>query len=324
MPGMKIEAFLKDHLLEIIELARHAPSVHNTQPWKVSAEKNSIIVSIDSRFQLTDGDPTGRETIISLGIFTEAVCSAAAELGLKVRSCRISNKTVVIVFRDEIKPITKKTFETLIKGRFTDRSVYQPVIIDDSIVQKLEHLQRASGITIRVANKPVIIEAVADLTAKAIKLALSNPSFGKELGDYLVQPWSKKSRGIATQSLQLPWYISTAQPFMVRHGLGNKNAADLERERWQSASALVIITADGDLEEYWFETGRTYLRVSLTIEKLGLSQATSAAIVEASNYHEDIEGLLRTKQRILSIIRIGAGSGKKVHSPRAAATELIT
>jgi hypothetical protein len=124
--------------------------------------------------------------------------------------------------------------------------------------------------------------------------------------------------------LQLPWLVSIAQPFAVRYGLGADQEAKHEKIRFSSASALVFITADGDLEEYWFETGRAYMRVSLMLEKLGLSQTTSAAIVEASNYHEDIEEMLHTNQRILSIIRVGHGTGERAPSPRVAATDLLT
>lgn len=321
---MKIEDFIKENLIHIIEKARFAPSVHNAQPWQVSCGGNSISISIDPRHALIDGDPTGRETIISLGIFAEAICMAATDLGLKVRSARISNRNVVIVFREQIKKVPEKTLSVYLPDRFTDRSVYQPALIDDSIVQRLEHIERGAGITVRVTSKPEIIEKAADFISKAIRVALSNPSFGKELSNYLVLPWSKKKRGIAIKSLQLPWHIGVIQPLMVKHGIGADTEAKHEKMRWLSASALVFICADGDLEEYWFETGRAYLRVCLTIEKLGLSQATSAAIVEASNYHEDIEEMLHTKQRILAVIRIGTGTGVRAESPRASAAELIT
>jgi hypothetical protein len=321
---MKIEDFINEHLLLILEKARLAPSVHNSQPWLVTSEANCINVAIDPRYKLIDGDPTGRETMISLGVFTEAICIVAADYGLRVRSARVSNRSAVIVFREELKKIPEKTLSKYLATRFTDRSVYKPALIDDSIVQKLEHLPRAAGITIRVTTKKTIIEKTADLTSKAIRVALSNPAFVKELSGYLVEPWSRKRRGISVKSLQLPWLVRIAQPFAVRHGIGADQEAKHEKIRFLSASAIVFITADGDLEEYWFETGRTYMRVSLMIEKLGLSQTTTAAIVEASNYHEDIEEMLHTKQRILAIIRIGHGTGERAYSPRVDASDLLT
>jgi hypothetical protein len=321
---MKIEDYINENLLQILEKARLAPSVHNSQPWQVTSEANCINIAIDPRYQLTDGDPTGRETIISLGIFTEAICMVAADYGLKVRSARVSSRSAVIVFREQLKKEPEKTLSKYLNTRFSDRSVYSPALIDDSIIQKLEHLPRAAGITIRVTTQKPIIEKTADLTGKAIRVALSNPAFVKELSGYLVEPWSRKRRGISVKSLQLPWLVSIAQPIAVRYGLGADQEAKHEKIRFASASALVFITADGDLEEYWFETGRAYMRVSLMLEKLGLSQTTSAAIVEASNYHEDIEEMLHTNQRILSIIRVGHGTGERAPSPRVDATDLLT
>jgi hypothetical protein len=85
-----------------------------------------------------------------------------------------------------------------------------------------------------------------------------------------------------------------------------------------------VLLADGDMRKYWFRVGRVYLRVSLKLEDLGLSQATSAAIVEASNYHDDIEASLHTTKRALAIIRIGQGSTNKQYSPRLTAAELLS
>lgn len=110
----------------------------------------------------------------------------------------------------------------------------------------------------------------------------------------------------------------------MRLGVGLPIEVRLERQRWQSASGLVIITGKGDLNDYWFEAGRTYLRISLTIESLGLAQATSAAIVEALDYHKDLETALGTSQRVLAIMRIGRGSSKKHFSPRLDTAQIIT
>jgi hypothetical protein len=77
------------------------------------------------------------------------------------------------------------------------------------------------------------------------------------------------------------------------------------------------------LHKDWFEVGRSYLRASLEIEKAGLSQATSAAIVEASNFHEDVEQILGSNLRIQAIIRIGKGRKIRYRSPRVSARELL-
>ncbi len=111
---------------------------------------------------------------------------------------------------------------------------------------------------------------------------------------------------------------------MLKLGLNTGKEAALEEKRWLSASAIVLITTEGDLHDDWFEAGRVYMRVSLEIERSGFSQATSAATVEAATFHEDIEKLLGTSQRLQAAIRIGKGVSKRKYSPRVSAEELIT
>ena len=61
---------------KIVDVARLAPSVHNTQAWKVKIGPSSCQVIIDKRYALSDGDPTGRQAVIGIGIFCEALVAA--------------------------------------------------------------------------------------------------------------------------------------------------------------------------------------------------------------------------------------------------------
>jgi hypothetical protein len=321
---MKASEFIAQSLPAIIENARFAPSVHNSQPWVVSTKDNAVVVELDRQHTLGAGDPTGRQTILSLGIFAEAVALSANTLGLQTQSVLLDSTTASITFTETLGAASAAEEIALLHKRASDRSIFRPANISVDMIKQLEQAIHLSGISVRVITERPIIEKIADLTGHGIKLAMSNPEFRKELSQYLVLPGSHKHRGIAVKSLYINGMLARLQPWMVRRGLSIGAEAVLEKKRWQSASAVVAILGDGDLSKYWFETGRTYLHVSLAIEKLGLSQATSAAIVEASNYHDDIEDLLGIEKRVLALIRIGAGSAKRVYSPRISADELLT
>jgi hypothetical protein len=310
---------------DIIELARLAPSVHNTQPWIISQVDSSIEVRLDKNHVLKDGDPTGRQTIISLGILAEAIMLAAANYGFKGQNIRLDDETLYIDFQSskDASADTKRNVD-LLKSRCSDRSIYKSATLSDKQVQNIEQLDIPSGVKVHVIRDKDHIEKIAGYTAKGIGLALSNPNFRKELSGYLVTPWSSKKRGISVKSLYINPLLAACQPLFMRLGIGISREVSLERKRWLSASAIIIITADGDLSKFWFESGRAYLRVSLAIEGLGLSQATSAAIVEASNYHDDVEELLGTNQRIISVIRVGQGATSRKHSPRLEVADLTT
>ncbi|MBI2285817.1 hypothetical protein HYU82_03265 [Candidatus Saccharibacteria bacterium] len=308
---------------QIIDIARYAPSVHNSQPWKVKFEDKSIIVGIDHAHVPQQSDPTGRQTYISLGIFCEAIAVAARANGLLVTSVGL------VQDRATLKVIEKKSSSldlrqiNYLRQRCTDRSVYRPINVTKPMIKKIEESYAAEGVHIKVVADKKMIGRAAEFTAKGIALALTNPEFRRELSRYLILPWGGKKRGISVLSLRISKVLEIFEPLLIRYGLGLKAEVRTERKRWLSSSGIIFITTRGDLQADWFRAGRAYLRASLAAEALGLSQATSAATVEASTFHEDIEKMLGTKQRLQCATRMGHGSRHKVFSPRVPAEALL-
>lgn len=70
---------------EILEIAAHAPSPHNVQPWKVKIlSATAAELFIDSTRTLPKEDTTGSFIILSMGIFLESLSLVAAQKGLKL------------------------------------------------------------------------------------------------------------------------------------------------------------------------------------------------------------------------------------------------
>ena len=318
---------LSESLTKIVDIARLAPSVHNTQPWRISTQNNSIVVELDPRFTLTDGDPTGRETIISLGIFCEALTLSAATFGFACQSAKLDDRRAELKFDENVSEQARMDADSkirLLRTRCTDRSIYKMRELSDVDLQSLQASSHIDGVQVMADSDPDHIKKTAGLTAQGIQLALSNPKFRSELSQYLVVQNSHKKRGISVRSLYIPGLIAFVEPFILRLGIALGQEVKLEKKRWLSSSGLVFITTDGDMPEYWFAAGKAYLEVALAIEALGLSQATSAATVEASTFHEDIEQMLGTSKRLQCVIRIGEGQKNRAYSPRVDAAELIT
>jgi hypothetical protein len=315
----------RELLANIVENAKLAPSVHNTQPWKLGLSDGFVSVDIDPRFALKDGDPTGRQTILSLGIFCEALVISGKSLGYAAKNIDFSDNRLRIEFEENsTETESAKHMVGLLARRCTDRSLYKPADISPEFDQAIQGIALEDGIEVKIIKDRGQIAQIAELTSKGIRLALSNPVFREELSRFLVMPWSKNKRGISVRSLYIAWPLEVLQPILVKLGLSSKAEASIEKKRWLSSSCVVAILGDGDLSKYWFNAGRAYLRTSLCVENSGLSQATSAAIVEASNYHEDIENSLGTSKRILALIRVGKGASKRYYSPRVSTKELLT
>lgn len=311
-------------LEKIVGLARLAPSVHNSQPWRVRQTGYGLEAFIDDEHRLKAGDPTGRQTVISLGIFCQAIIIAAKNQDYRLRNISFKKDTAAIKFEKGQKTKTDIDRVNLLKSRATDRSIYSKCKINNELKKSILSAWKSNNVKVWLVDDQEFIDQLAEFTARGISIALSNPAFRRELRQYLVLPGSRKHRGISVKSLRLPYPIAVSQPTMLQYGIGTGKEAALEKKRWLSSSLVILITTKGDLHEDWFEAGRAYLEVSLRLEQLGLSQATSAATVEAATFHEDIEKMLGTNQRLQTVIRAGKGASKAQFSPRVTMQDLIT
>jgi hypothetical protein len=64
-----------------VAAAVHAPSVHNTQPWRFGHGERHINVYADASRRLRTADPDGREVMISCGAAVFTLRVALRQLG---------------------------------------------------------------------------------------------------------------------------------------------------------------------------------------------------------------------------------------------------
>lgn len=318
---MKEKTLSHQNLIKILDLSSVAPSAHNTQSWQTQIQGTDLVVTINEQRTLKDGDPSGRQAMTGLGIFCEAIIMAAASIGLQVYRVSLENGAAKIGFK---KGQADTEIAGLMKKRATDRSIYRLVDIDQRTIERVIDCSKGLNVTVRVITDRQQINHMALLTSKGIRLALSSPDFRKEISQHLVVPWSKKQIGISVYSLYIFKPLAIIEPLLMRWGIGLGLEAKLEKKRWESPSAVVTVTTPGDMPEDWFAAGRAYYRACIEIERAGLAQATSAALVEASTFHEDIEEMLGTKQRLQTVLRVGLGAKKRYYSPRIKGENLIT
>ncbi len=83
MPGISTEAFSVWHA--ILSVARHAPSPHNVQPWRVQLISDECAeLFVDGTRTLPKEDTTGSFLLSAMGMFIEAIDLLAAPHGLRV------------------------------------------------------------------------------------------------------------------------------------------------------------------------------------------------------------------------------------------------
>jgi hypothetical protein len=72
-------------LTPLVDFARHAPSAHNSQPWRFRVTKGGVDLLWDPARELPHGDPLGRYLLIGLGAAAESSVLGAASNGNRAR-----------------------------------------------------------------------------------------------------------------------------------------------------------------------------------------------------------------------------------------------
>src|SRR3954452_14783251 len=92
-------------LRRIVEVAQHAPSVHNTQPWRWRGSGTALDLYADSSRQLARSDPDGRNVVISGVALHHCVDVVAVPLGLRTHVVRLRDpEEPDLLARVEISP----------------------------------------------------------------------------------------------------------------------------------------------------------------------------------------------------------------------------
>ena len=300
-----------------------APSVHNIQPWRFEIRDRQVLLRVDLERQLKHGDPTGRQIWISLGCCLENILLATPALGLEVVSMTLQpDETTAAVINLQDKPAGDRSVLKYLIGRRSNRSLFSPKPVSVDELKKLAVNWQSDSVQIIATADKAALKLVADLTARGIAMALNLPDFKRELGHLLRPNWTKAHDGIPGFALNLGWLRSAFEPARIRYAPVAKTEAKTERQRLLASGGLVMVFTKGDTKQFWLEAGRAYERAAIMATELGLDQSTTAAAVEAPDFHKEIEAYFDTPYRLQTIMRIGYDGAEAAHSPRRSLDEV--
>ncbi|OBH95744.1 nitroreductase family protein [Mycobacterium sp. E2733] len=128
----------KEVIGAVLALAVRAPSIENTQPWRWRVGRSSLHLYTDSRMQLPNADPDGRDMILSCGAALNHCVVALAAMGWLADVRRLPDPADPShLAAIEVSPYepdrTDITLASAIQRRRTDRRTYsaRPVAAGD-------------------------------------------------------------------------------------------------------------------------------------------------------------------------------------------------
>jgi len=300
-----------------------APSVHNSQPWNFHVTDEAITVSLEASRKLGAGDPTGRESWISIGACLENLLIAGQYFGAHGTVAGRNGTSVTLGFTHGQPDVSAEPLVDAMAARVSNRNGFSERPVDEHLLEELSGI-KMEGVEVVASNDPNLITLLADLTGRAIGMALGNPDFRGELSSLVRHNWTKSGTGMPGFSLGVSGPRSVIESRMIKHGAVIASQPAKERRAMEQSGGVVLVFAEGDSQPYWLAAGRAYQRANLVLTARGLSCSTTAAVVEAADYHLDIERYLHQDGRLQTVTRMGYAKRPVRHSPRLSPGDVVT
>jgi len=319
-----------EQLRTVTQFAALAPSVHNTQPWRFTADVHTIEVRADVERLLEALDPNARQLHISCGIAIEFARLAVRALGLDC-VVRLLPKpdgdptllaTLTVGHPLPTTPAERRLVDA-IPRRYTDRGPYDATLLGAGLVARLRDAAAERGCWLRVLDRAGDRTTAALLLAEADAIEQGESAYIDELAAW--RRTGPASDGIPVQAAQ-PWDGARVSDVPLRDFLGtamHPTTADCAEPPAVERDTLVLLGSDDDTPIGWLRTGRALALILLTLTDAGATSQPLGPVVDVPATRARLQrdlGLLGHPQLLL---RVGYGHGAPT-SGRRDVDDLLT
>jgi hypothetical protein len=297
----------------IVAEAVWAPSVHNTQPWRFTADGRQVRLYADVGRRLTAADPDGREMMISCGAALFTARLALRSLGY-VPEARIlpdpADPTLVALLswprRAAVTEYERRLFGQ-VRQRRTHRGAFDPVPLSPTLLAALREGAVRDGATLCIIaddGQRAALAAVAETAERALRL---DSEHVQELVRWTSPPGSPRLDGVPV----------TAYPARAEHTDPDFPGRDFAHGRgWglpplstaplhPTAGTVGLLTTADDRAADWVNAGQALQRILLTASTCGVAAAMHSQPLELGGLREFIRTKLSDGSYPQLVLRLG-------------------
>nr|WP_070960082.1 hypothetical protein [Hyphomonas sp. Mor2] len=276
-----------DPRIDALAYAILAPNPHNRQPWMFElVGDNRIDVRIDLDKRLPETDPFDRQITIGFGCMLELLRMAAAEKGLRADIVpfpdgagqpRLGNGRIAqVTFLPDARPSKDPLFDNVLARRSTKEPYDLSQKVEDGALRQV--LAAGTGdLSFGGTNDPDTVRELIDLAWLGWMIEYETDITRKESIDLMRignRAVVKDPDGIDMGGLQMGLFKMTG---IVSHeGLNEKGSQaynigiDMYRDIIHSAQGFAWITAAENTRLSQIEAGRSWVRMNLAAQQIGL------------------------------------------------------
>lgn len=293
--------------------ATQAPSVHNTQPWRLVIAGPTLRVHADMSRRLTVLDTRGRQMMLSLGaaVFNARVALAAAgfvsdvELMPDLRRTTLAARVTArpsVLLGPEHRALAR--LAPAIDVRRTNRRPFTDDAVPPALVETCLVAAMLEGARLMNVTRPEHRAAVARLAQWADAIENADPRYRAEL-----RAWCSAD----------PYRLDGVPAFAVRH-IDDEPREDeiplrdfdtlgvglLPSETHQPRhQCLLLLGTDGDDELSWLLAGQALERIWLEITAAGFTSSPLTQVIEVARCHEQLREELHLSWHPDVVLRVG-------------------
>jgi hypothetical protein len=313
--------------LDLDVVARYAglaPSVHNTQPWRIEAVGDTIEVRADRTRQLSFLDPTGRQLHVSCGAAVEFGYLAVRDAG---RSCAVdllpepADPDLISRLRigapEPASPLEIALAEATPR-RYTDRGPYDDRPVPAELLDDIHHRCGDLGVWARVLDRDqrsALVLVLAD--AEAAEAA--DPRYAEELSRWT----SGRGEGEGIPPEALPaWPADTVTDVPLRDFAGQAahprpGDRGVDTPPGVERDTVLMIGTGEDEAGAWVSSGRALGWGLLRIAAAGLAAQPLGQAIDLAAGRARLRREFDLVGHPQFLLRVGYGAGQPATQRRS-------
>jgi nitroreductase len=308
----------------VAEAARWAPSIHNSQPWRLHRLPDGLAVYEDLSRSLPVIDPTGRDRLVSCGSAVLNARVALRSLGYQPEVALLPDPadpgliaTVRAVGRRPPTEEDARLYE-MVPQRHTHRRVYRSHVVAEEDLLEMRQAASAEGARLSVADSAAR-RRLAHLLRRAVRAQAADSQLRAE-----VERWVR--RGGRDHVDGIPSSALGTSPFPVDslvHGghRGTPEAGEVEEEL--ARSTVLVISTREDSRHDWVISGLALERLLLTATAKGLVATFTDQALQDPGVRPEVAEALGIWGKPQVLLRIGRALVEAPATPRRPLNEVL-
>ncbi len=294
----------------LLDAARHAPSSHNTQPWRFRLTPTVIELHADllRRLPLSDPEDTAMRLACGAALFNLRIALLGA--GIRPRVTLLPDPAqpqLIAAVRSGGRTLITPEIERLLRvvaARHTNRHPFTDVAVAAPEQDALRRAALAEGAWLHIVHEPVRRTELQTLAARAHHTQMADPAFRAELAAW--------TGGTAERDDGVPASAGGPMPepqdhWVMRDFSAGTAATRVAGKDFEAEPLIAVLSSHLSGRTAEVQAGQALQRVLLTAAADGLAVSFLSQIVEVPATRDSLRRLIGGDRPPQVVLRIGHG-----------------